>query len=119
MTDLVDRSARDVPAGAAALTTAARLALTAQLDPAWRVIGDRLVRRFAFPDFAAAAAWVAAIAPLADADDHHPELTVAWGRVDVVLTTHDVAPPAPGLSERDLIVAAKLDRAYATRGSSR
>lgn len=115
MTDLVDRSARDVPAGAAALTTAARLALTAQLDPSWRVIGDRLVRRFAFPDFAAAAAWAAAIAPLADAEDHHPELVVAWGRVDVTLTTHDV----DGLSERDLIVAAKLDRAYATRGSSR
>ena len=64
---------------------------------------------------AAAAAWAAAIAPLADAEDHHPELVVAWGRVDVTLTTHDV----DGLSERDLIVAAKLDRAYATRGSSR
>ena len=115
MPDLVDRSAREVPAGTAALTTAPRLALTAQLDPAWRVVGDRLVRRFAFPDFAAAAAWAAAIAPLADAEDHHPELVVAWGRVDVTLTTHDV----DGLSERDLIVAAKLDRAYATRGSSR
>ncbi len=117
MTDLVDRSARDVPAGGRPVDTETRLTLGAQLDPAWRVIGDRLVRRFAFPDFAAAVAWAAAIAPLADAEDHHPELTVAWGRVDVVLTTHDVAPP--GLSERDLIVAAKLDRAYATRGSSR
>ncbi|MBP8806189.1 MAG: 4a-hydroxytetrahydrobiopterin dehydratase [Kofleriaceae bacterium] len=115
MIDLVDRSARDVPAAAGRLSTTERLALTAGLDPAWRVIGDRLVRRFAFSDFAAAAAWAAAIAPLADAEDHHPELVVAWGRVDVTLTTHDV----DGLSERDLIVAAKLDRAYATRGSSR
>ena len=58
---------------------------------------------------AAAAAFAAAVAPIADADDHHPELIVGWGRVDVRLSTHDVA----GLSARDFIVAAKLDRAYA------
>ena len=53
------------------------------------------------------------MAPLADADDHHPDLIVGWGRVDVRLSTHDV----DGLSARDFILAAKLDRAYAATRS--
>lgn len=114
MANLADRSARAVAAADGRLDARARLDLAAQLEPAWRVIGDRLVRRFGFPDFATAVAWVAAIAPMADAEDHHPDLTIGWGRVDVALTTHDV----DGLSARDFIVAAKLDRAYATRASS-
>lgn len=115
MSELADRSARDVPASAGRLDAGARLELLAVLDPAWRVVGDRLQRRYAFTAFADAMAWAATLAPLADAEDHHPDLAIGWGRVDVTLTTHDV----DGLSARDFIVAAKLDRAYATRGSSR
>ena len=106
MPALVDQSARDVPATAPRLTAAEVGA--AGLDPAWTVVGDELHRRFPFADFAGAGAVVTARGPLADADDHHPELHVAWGRVDVQLTTHD----AGGLSQRDLIVAAKLDRLF-------
>ncbi|MEZ4402449.1 MAG: 4a-hydroxytetrahydrobiopterin dehydratase [Kofleriaceae bacterium] len=109
MPSLTDRSGRDVPASAGRLSCAAALTLRALLDPAWRQVGDQLRRRFAFTDFAAAAAFVGRLAPLADADDHHPELVVGYGSVEVRLSTHDV----DGLSERDFIVAAKLDRAYA------
>ena len=107
MPALVDQSARDVPATAPRLTAADVAA--AALDPAWTVVGDELRRRYTFADFAGAVAFVTALGPLADADDHHPELVVAWGRVDVQLSTHDVG----GLSQRDLIVAAKLDRLFA------
>ena len=44
-----------------------------------RESGDELRRRYPFADFAAAAAFAAAVAPLADADDHHPDLIVGWG----------------------------------------
>jgi hypothetical protein len=115
MIDLVDRSARDVPAAAGRLSTTERLALTAGLDPAWRVSAIAWSGASRSPTSPRPRPGRRPIAPLADAEDHHPELVVAWGRVDVTLTTHDV----DGLSERDLIVAAKLDRAYATRGSSR
>lgn len=107
MPALVDQSARDVPATAPRLT--ATDVAVAGLDPAWTVESDELRRRYTFSDFAGAVAFVAALGPIADADDHHPELLVAWGRVDVRLTTHDVG----GLSQRDLIVAAKLDRLFA------
>lgn len=112
MPALVDQSARDVPATAPRLTAADVAAVRAELDPAWTVVGDELHRRYPFADFAGAVAFVTALGPLADADDHHPELLVAWGRVDVHLSTHDVG----GLSQRDLIVAAKLDRLFAITG---
>lgn len=115
MTALVDRSGKDVLATAGRLIGAPLHALARELGPPWTIVGDELRRRYAFADFAAAAAFAAAVAPIADADDHHPELLVGWGRVDVRLSTHDV----DGLSARDFIVAAKLDRAYAaTRSAS-
>ena len=115
MTALVDRSGKDVPATAGRLIGAPLYALARELGSPWPIVGAELRRRYAFPDFAAAAAFAAAVAPIADADDHHPELIVAWGRVDVRLSTHDV----DGLSARDFIVAAKLDAAYAaTRSAS-
>jgi len=110
-TALVDRSGRDVPASAGRLIGAPLRALAAALGGPWAVVGDELRRRYAFAGFADAAAFAAAIAAIADADDHHPELAIGWGRIDVRLSTHDV----DGLSERDFIVAAKLDRAYAAR----
>ena len=113
MVRLLDRSARDVPASAGRLMGAALAAALAELGPARTVVGDELRRRYRFADFAAAAAFAAAVAPLADAEDHHPELVVAWGRVDVRLSTHDV----DGLSLRDAIVAAKLDALAAARGA--
>lgn len=115
MTALADRSGRDVLSSAGRLTGPPLHALARELGPPWTIVGDELRRRYPFADFAAAAAFAAAVAPLADADDHHPELIVGWGRVDVRLSTHDV----DGLSARDFILAAKLDRAYAaTRSAS-
>lgn len=112
MTALVDRSGKDVSASAGRLTGAPLHALARELGPPWTIVGDELRRRYAFADFAAAAAFAASVAPLADADDHHPELIIGWGKVDVRLSTHDV----DGLSARDFVLAAKLDRAYAAAG---
>jgi len=46
------------------------------------------------------------ITPVAEAEGHHPDLSVGWGRVEVELTTHAIK----GLSENDFIVAAKIDK---------
>ena len=109
MIALADRSGRTVAASAGRLAATEVARLLSHLAPSWRVVGDRLLRRFAFVDFAAAIEFARVIAVIADADDHHPDLAIGWGKVAVALSTHDV----DGLSERDFIVAAKLDRAFA------
>jgi 4a-hydroxytetrahydrobiopterin dehydratase len=42
---------------------------------------------------------------LAEKQDHHPEWTNVWNRVEIVLTTHD----AGGLSPRDVRLAQAID----------
>lgn len=83
--------------------------LSAGLDPGWRVLGDRLVREFAFPTFAAAFGLATRVALLAEGQNHHPALDVAWGRLTVTWTTDSIG----GLSANDLIMAAKIDRLVA------
>jgi 4a-hydroxytetrahydrobiopterin dehydratase len=41
---------------------------------------------------------------------HHPDLYLAWGRVEVKIWTHKIN----GLTESDFILAAKCDVAYAS-----
>ncbi len=83
--------------------------LATGLDPAWLVRDDRLVREFAFPTFAAAFGLATRIALLAESQNHHPALEVAWGRLIVTWTTDAIGD----LSANDLIMAAKVDRLVA------
>jgi len=65
------------------------------------------VRRvYRLPDFASGLALVNSIGALAQAQDHHPDLLLAWGRVEITLWTHSVS----GLSRNDFILAAHIDR---------
>lgn len=63
-------------------------------------------REFEFPDFAGALAFANRVGAVAEAEGHHPDLLVAWGRVEVRTWTHKV----DGLTESDFILAAKIDR---------
>jgi 4a-hydroxytetrahydrobiopterin dehydratase len=79
----------------------------AQLDPSWaRDDLLRLRRELEFPNFRDAFGFVARLALLAEAEGHHPDIDLGWGRVAVTLTTH----AAGGLTDNDFILAAKLDR---------
>ena len=83
--------------------------LSVGLDPAWRVEDDRLVRDFAFPTFGAAFGLATRIALLAESQNHHPALDVAWGRLTVTWTTDAIG----AISANDVIMAAKVDRLVA------
>lgn len=74
--------------------------------PAWRLDGEEIVRELRFADFAGALAAAVRIGMLAEGADHHPELRVSWGRLEVRLTTHS----SGGLTAKDLDLAGKIDR---------
>jgi 4a-hydroxytetrahydrobiopterin dehydratase len=88
------------------LDDAARAALASEL-PDWGLAEgrDALRREFRFRDFSEAWGFMARVALLAEAQDHHPEWSNVWNRVEILLTTHD----AGGLSARDLRLARAID----------
>ena len=81
-------------------------ALLAEL-PAWSIeVVDgvtRLSRAFAFADFKSALAFAQLVGAEAEAEDHHPELVVTWGRVTVGWWTHAIG----GLHRNDFVMAAR------------
>lgn len=82
-------------------------ALRLELHPDWSVTsgGMRLRRDVRVADFAAALALSVRCGMVAEAQGHHPDLTVAWGRLGIELWTHAVG----GLTRTDLVLAAHLD----------
>lgn len=66
---------------------------------------DAITRQFLFVDFSEAFAFMTRVALLAEQQDHHPEWSNVWNRVDILLTTHD----AGGLSARDVKLAKAID----------
>jgi 4a-hydroxytetrahydrobiopterin dehydratase len=84
--------------------------------PAWKAApGDReaIRRALAFPDFNLAFAFMGRVAMQAEKLDHHPEWSNVYGRVEIVLTTHD----AGGVTELDLAMAKFIDRAALSSGA--
>ena len=72
----------------------------------WEIVSGRSLRKnFKFPNFAAALAEVNRIGAIAEAEGHHPDILLGWGKVQVEISTHAIA----GLSENDFILAAKID----------
>lgn len=88
------------------LNGAARATLPDEL-PEWRVLPERdaLHRQFRFRDFNQAWGFMCRVALLAEAQDHHPEWSNVYNRLDITLTTHD----AGGLSARDVKLARAID----------
>jgi 4a-hydroxytetrahydrobiopterin dehydratase len=66
---------------------------------------DAISRQFLFENFSEAFAFMTRVAFLAEQQDHHPEWSNVWNRVDIVLTTHD----AGGLSARDVKMAQAIE----------
>ena len=87
----------------------AGLADFAQQVPDWNVVEEHhLLRIFRFPDFKTALDFVNRAGAVAESEGHHPDLLLAWGRVEAKIYTHKI----DGLSESDFVLAAKLDRAF-------
>src|ERR1700730_3052732 len=71
----------------------------------WTLEDGKLVKSYTFPDFVSAVAFVDRLTVVAEAQNHHPDLLVGWGRVTAQLWSHD----AGGVTARDVRLAHALD----------
>lgn len=67
--------------------------------------GPQIEKEYRFPDFQKALDFVNRLGAVAEAEGHHPDVYLSWGKVWVALSTHSIG----GLSENDFILAAKAD----------
>ncbi len=86
--------------------SAEEIASRLRLQPDWTLEDGKLHRLFVFDSFVEAFGFMSQIAILAEKMDHHPNWSNVYNRVDVFLTTHDVA----GVSELDFELASQMDR---------
>ncbi len=76
-----------------------------ELDIGWAIVGGKLEKEYLFADFTQALAFANKIGEAAEAQAHHPDLYISYGKVKVELWTHKIS----GLSENDFILAADCD----------
>lgn len=76
--------------------------------PEWGADAEfkEIKRVFKFKDFKEAMVFVNRVADVAEAEGHHPDITINWNKVSLSLSTHSIG----GLSENDFILAAKINQ---------
>ena len=81
--------------------------LLSELREGWSVANEHhLTKEFSFKDFKQALAFTNQVGSVAEKENHHPDIHLAWGKVRIVLWTHKIN----GLSDSDFILAAKIDQ---------
>ena len=108
MSDLTQRSCKPCEGGVKPLSFSEAEQLLAALNDEWRISEDGLEisRSFTFPAYSRSLGFANAVAWIAIAEGHHPDMRVSYGSCEVQYTTHAIG----GLSDNDFICAAKIDR---------
>jgi 4a-hydroxytetrahydrobiopterin dehydratase len=80
--------------------------ITAELGavPAWTREGNSITTVTKRKDFKDALLYVGAVAYLAEAANHHPDITINWNKVTLTLSTHS----AGGLTAGDFALARRI-----------
>jgi 4a-hydroxytetrahydrobiopterin dehydratase len=108
-TSLADNKCIPCKGGTPPLTREQIEPLKSQLE-GWQVEDDKkLIKSYKLKNFVEAVDFVNRITPVAEAENHHPDLYVRWGEVRVYLWTHKI----DGLTESDFYMAAKIDHVFA------
>ena len=71
----------------------------------WAAKDNRLIRKYKFANFAESLAFVNKVGEIAEAADHHPDITFGWGYAEIATTTHDRG----GITDVDLALAGKIN----------
>jgi len=80
--------------------------------PQWATVSEgqilKLRRAYGFDDYAQALHFTNKVAQLAEAENHHPDILLEWGKVTVTWWSHKIK----GLHKNDFIMAAKTDKLF-------
>jgi 4a-hydroxytetrahydrobiopterin dehydratase len=105
--DLAQKRCLPCEGGVSPLARDEQQRLLGELSDGWKVIqGHHLENEYRFEDFRQALGFTNRVAEIAEAERHHPDLHLSWGKVRVTIWTHKV----DALTESDFILAAKIDQ---------
>ena len=83
--------------------------LLKELGQGWKLNGrGHLERLHTFKGFAQAPAFTNKVGAVAEAEGHHPDLYLAWGKCKIEIWSHKIK----GLTESDFVLAAKSAREF-------
>lgn len=106
MSDLTSKKCVPCSIGAIPLNADEIRNFLKDLNESWEVKDNKQIERvFKFKDFKEALEFTNKVGGLAEAEGHHPDIYLSWGKVIVTLWTHKIK----GLHENDFILAAKID----------
>lgn len=106
MSELASRQCVPCRGGVPPLKGAALENLLGQLGGGWQVVNEHhLEKEYRFQEFRDALDFTNRVGEMAEQQDHHPDIYLAWGKVKLTLWTHKI----DGLTESDFIFAAKAD----------
>jgi 4a-hydroxytetrahydrobiopterin dehydratase len=71
----------------------------------WTAADKLIKKRYTFINFAQALDFVNRVGALAEAADHHPDITFGWGYAEIALTTHDRG----GITDIDINLAQRIE----------
>ncbi len=82
----------------------------------WELVEDhgmnKIVKKYKFSNFKEALEFTNKIGEIAESQNHHPDIKLGWGYVEMRIYTHRIN----GLSMNDFIIAAKIDKMLETFG---
>jgi 4a-hydroxytetrahydrobiopterin dehydratase len=107
MSELTSKKCVPCEGGVQPLTRAQAQDLMKQLNPEWKLAEDSksIAAEWKFRNFFHTMSFVNALAHIANAEDHHPDVELGYGYCRIRYNTHAIG----GLSENDFICAAKID----------
>lgn len=106
MTTLAEKECVPCKGGVAPLKGKALAGFAGQLQ-GWRVVEEHhLEKEYKFKNFREALDFTNRVGELAEAQGHHPDIYLAWGKVKLTIWTHKI----DGLTESDFVMAAKVDK---------
>ena len=106
MSDLSSRQCVPCRGGVPPLKGGELQALRTRLGGGWTVVDEHhLEKAYTFDDFRQALDFTVRVGEMAEEQDHHPDISLTWGRVTVTIWTHKI----DGLTESDFVFAAKAD----------
>jgi len=72
----------------------------------WRYSNESIIKDYKLKDFQEAMGFVVKIALAAEKMEHHPDMTIEYNRVKIILTTHS----EEGVTEKDFSLAEKIEK---------